>query len=317
MSISSSHHVARPDSRATPGTNARAEQGTAPEDVQADSPYSIPAIPRARQNVHHVPPSASALNPLSIPLEYILVGALVLNLASGRLSLLFILLSGGVYIFYRSKPYLDTEASGDNDDVRPGEGREAVDWINHALYALFPLVSTDILTPFIDLLEDALIQQVPPIVTSVRLTSPALGSHPVVLTSLRPLSDEEWFVSLTPPADQENQSCDSPRTNNSPPKHSRTGSSMSTASGNTGDETLGPAKVVVDAEERKKRDRTLRTLARNKQTAAATELVYDGPDLEEDDSGAGQYVNYQVGFEYKTASSKKGFGLHVLVGRPL
>jgi hypothetical protein len=37
---------------------------------------------------------------------------------------------------------------------------------NHALYALFPLISTDVLTPFIDLMEDALIQQVPPIVVS-------------------------------------------------------------------------------------------------------------------------------------------------------
>jgi hypothetical protein len=37
---------------------------------------------------------------------------------------------------------------------------------NHALYALFPLISTDVLTPFIDLLEDALAQQVPPMVVS-------------------------------------------------------------------------------------------------------------------------------------------------------
>jgi hypothetical protein len=39
---------------------------------------------------------------------------------------------------------------------------------NHALYALFPLISTDVLTPFIDLMEDALLQQVPPIVVSPR-----------------------------------------------------------------------------------------------------------------------------------------------------
>jgi hypothetical protein len=37
---------------------------------------------------------------------------------------------------------------------------------NHALYALFPLISTDVLTPFIDLMEDALAQQVPPVVVS-------------------------------------------------------------------------------------------------------------------------------------------------------
>lgn len=45
-------------------------------------------------------------------------------------------------------------------------GDTSVGWVNHALRALFPLVSTDVLTPFVDLLEDALIQQVPPIVVS-------------------------------------------------------------------------------------------------------------------------------------------------------
>lgn len=35
---------------------------------------------------------------------------------------------------------------------------------NHALYALFPLISTDVLTPFVDLLEDALSEEVPSIV---------------------------------------------------------------------------------------------------------------------------------------------------------
>ncbi len=34
------------------------------------------------------------------------------------------------------------------------------------MYALFPLISTEVLTPFIDLLEDALMEQVPQIVVS-------------------------------------------------------------------------------------------------------------------------------------------------------
>jgi hypothetical protein len=40
-------------------------------------------------------------------------------------------------------------------------------------------------------------------------------------------------------------------------------------------------------------------------------------DVHEEDPNAGQYVNYQVGFEYtRTANTKrKGWGLHVLVGR--
>lgn len=48
---------------------------------------------------------------------------------------------------------------------------ESVGWMNHALAALFPLINTDILTPFIDLVEDALLTQVPPIVVSVKRRS--------------------------------------------------------------------------------------------------------------------------------------------------
>ncbi|CAK9786018.1 hypothetical protein CC85DRAFT_285706 [Cutaneotrichosporon oleaginosum] len=72
-----------------------------------------------------------------------------------------------------------------------------VGWINHTLRTLFPLVSTDVLTPFVDLLEDALIQQVPPIVTSVRCADVTLGREPIQLTSLRTITDDEWFASIT------------------------------------------------------------------------------------------------------------------------
>lgn len=33
--------------------------------------------------------------------------------------------------------------------------------------------------------------------TSVRLTSPSLGSQPLLLTSLRPMTDQEWFASIS------------------------------------------------------------------------------------------------------------------------
>lgn len=49
---------------------------------------------------------------------------------------------------------------------------------NHALYALFPLISTEVLTPFMDLLEDALIEQVPPIVVSRGPAKRADPRHP-------------------------------------------------------------------------------------------------------------------------------------------
>lgn len=42
----------------------------------------------------------------------------------------------------------------------------------------------------------------------------------------------------------------------------------------------------------------------------------EGEETEQDDPNSGQYVNYQVGFEYqqpKKASEKRGWGLHVLV----
>jgi hypothetical protein len=41
-----------------------------------------------------------------------------------------------------------------------------------------------------------------------------------------------------------------------------------------------------------------------------------GGETDQDDPNAGQYVNYQVGFEYqqpKKAEEKRGWGLHVLV----
>lgn len=44
------------------------------------------------------------------------------------------------------------------------EGKKLTYNRNHALYALLPLISTDVLTPFVDLLEDALSEEVPSIV---------------------------------------------------------------------------------------------------------------------------------------------------------
>ncbi|BEJ11357.1 hypothetical protein CspHIS471_0107790 [Cutaneotrichosporon sp. HIS471] len=78
----------------------------------------------------------------------------------------------------------------------PPQPADNVGWINHTLRTLFPLVSTDVLTPFVDLLEDALVQQVPPIVTSVRCADVSLGSEPIQLTSLRTITDDEWFASI-------------------------------------------------------------------------------------------------------------------------
>lgn len=248
---------------------------------------------------------------------------------------------------------------------------------NHVLYALFPLVSTDVLAPFIDLLEDALIQQVPPIVTSVRLEAPALGNQPLLLTSLRPMTDEEWFAAVSKP---------SPDSKGSHPLEPGAGKGhRKTLSGNLGEMLKGHRRgksegaatmttgfgrnrsgsassvasmvdndiVQVEAERRRRRDKVLRRVHRDSKenmkspigheqsprkgavpirqpTSADLQAVQpqsdadnqtntagpeaDTGELDEDDPLGGQYVNFQVGFEYKRPehTKRKGYGLHVL-----
>ena len=309
-----------------------------------DPPLSAKGIPAVDQAISHLKLP---------PVEAIVIGALVLNLLVGRLSILVVLLIGGGYAAYKQLE-LNGKTIGNHPSpdpyVRSGEGKEAVQWVNHALYALFPLISTDVLTPFIDLLEDALIAQVPPIVTSVRLTSAALGAQPMLLNSLRPMSDSEWFASLAPHTRPAHES--SPNSKPSRPvakAHKRTGSSSSrmsrSASYGSNISAMDPDEVALEANKRRKRDRILQKVSRRQQhisgpssSAAAHSLGrgnlgsrphYDGPldeaqdtggehameGAEDDDPNAGQYVNYQVGFEYKRTETtkKKGWGLHVLV----
>ncbi|WVN84973.1 uncharacterized protein L203_100110 [Cryptococcus depauperatus CBS 7841] len=130
-------------------------------------------------------------------------GLVLLAYCGVPLICLILIALGGYYLFVRAEqknhsvPYnegLKEQQERTQDTV---DGLEAVGWVNHALYALFPLISTDVLTPFLDLLEDALAEEVPSIITSVRLTSPSLGAQPLVLTSLKPMSDEQWFDSLS------------------------------------------------------------------------------------------------------------------------
>ncbi|WWD19525.1 hypothetical protein CI109_103986 [Kwoniella shandongensis] len=239
------------------------------------------------------------------------------------------------------------------------EEKAAVNWVNHALYALFPLISTDVLTPFVDLLEDALAEQVPPIVTSVRLNSPSLGSQPVLLTSLRPLTDQEWFASLTPPNQRSRDATQkastgssrspgkrsslifSPSKNSPTPKMSRSISASSIGSGRESDN------FVREAESRRKRDKILQKVSRGRNVPHSEDgdhtpqhqgegaVKRDGndnlgdanlsdgdrkhggfgaTDMDEEDPNAGQYVNFQVGFEYKRNEDAKlkGRGLHCL-----
>ncbi|WVR07786.1 hypothetical protein IAU60_004829 [Kwoniella sp. DSM 27419] len=257
----------------------------------------------------------------------------------------------------------------------PGKD-DSVKWVNHALHALFPLISTDVLTPFIDLMEDALAGQMPPVVTSVRLTSPALGSQPVVLTSLRPMTDQEWFKSLSTADRTAKESMNANDTRRSKAaaftpsvfspkkKHSRNPTAASADPGPPSSKltrsysasSVGSGAdsedLAQETRKRRKRDRIIQKLSRRNMSAPPEDEKKDvtrfedamptkglGPrpgddadigskvsdgernaggdgddDLDEDDPNAGQYVNYQVGFEYKRNqdAQKKGRGIHVL-----
>lgn len=211
--------------------------------------------------------------------------------------------------------------------------------------------------------------------TSVRLTSPALGSQPLVLTSLRPMSDEEWFASLSSPVTKSDQN--SSKTLPSPAykvpaspspeslKRGRHGcQTPSTNSSNLIDLCKplnqpsptcsgSDAEIQDEVQKRRKRDRLLHKITHRVPYSPSTDHpnpphspetdttqqnqpqsqsgdcledetdTFDGPRLHggwdeaigEEDPDAGQYVNYQVGFEYKRGEEamQKGRGLHCLV----
>lgn len=218
---------------------------------------------------------------------------------------------------------------------------------NHALRALFPLISTDVLTPFVDLLEDALMEQVPPVVTSVRLTSLSLGREPVLLTSMRPITDDEWFKGLAQqpkkkkgePEDLEPgtyvvHSAYKPPPSEEPAngkrRHARSHSTASktsllsrrsTAQPPTPELELSDA-AAAESEQLRKRDKLKRRLRlirakhdpRVNGEALAQCLEDEDMDDDELDGDAGQYVNYEIGFVYRRTQRTTGRGnaIHAL-----
>lgn len=75
---------------------------------------------------------------------------------------------------------------------------ESVEWLNSVLSLVWPLIDRSIFVPFIDLLEDALMQQVPGIVHSARVEDLDQGGVPLRLKGFRVLKDDspEGFVEL-------------------------------------------------------------------------------------------------------------------------
>jgi hypothetical protein len=181
----------------------------------------------------------------------------------------------------------------------------------------------------------------------------------MLLTSMRHMTDQEWFASLSKkPKDPEeirekghsrNRSSGSILQNLN--RHRRSDSSASaqpslrrSVSASSTGSALDSEGMAELTKNMRKRDRILRRVPRRRHTReGATEsrtaghVPRDGTDprveaqkpggsrtmggtdgdVEEDDPNSGQYVNYQVGFEYqqpKEASEKRGWGLHVLVG---
>lgn len=170
----------------------------------------------------------------------------------------------------------------------PETQSSAVGWVNDALRALFPIVSPDVLTPCIDLIEDALMQQVPPIISSVRMSSVSLGSEPLLLTSLRAMTTEEWMTALS----------HAPQTG--------TGQSYS-------EETA----------ELRKRDLIVRRIRGQKRKTAVYRSASAGidepddvpvSDLDQEPEDIGKFVNYEIGFAYKhtAAARARGLGLHAV-----
>ncbi|WVQ72521.1 hypothetical protein IAR50_002078 [Cryptococcus sp. DSM 104548] len=385
-----------PVAKASAGaTSTSSDQIHETKDTGPSSPGSYPAVQAAErlqavaassyeQAFSAVPkPALHAATPHMPPLstqQWFTFSSVLVALAYSRLSLIWLLViaAGGYYglatVHAQTRKYAPMSENIEKQQekaMESGDGAEAVGWVNHALYALFPLISTDVLTPFVDLMEDALSEEVPAIITSVRLDSPALGSQPLVLTSMRPLSDQEWFASLST---GENTSADqdhgSPRvgkghhqaqssTSKAPPSPgSRPGMFRSRSPSNASlpveslSRTLSRSEVKTnddllgDVRSHRLRDHLLRRITHRvpNQYSSHDGGDHDGHDLsspasrgedaeieknkedgtrkrggwrdevEEDDPDAGQYVNYQIGFEYKRSEEamQKGKGLHCL-----
>ncbi|KAG7562247.1 hypothetical protein FFLO_02333 [Filobasidium floriforme] len=219
---------------------------------------------------------------------------------------------------------------------------ESVFWMNHALRALFPLINTDILTPFIDLVEDALLTQVPPIISSVRLVSPSLGEEPIQIVSMRPMSDAEWFDNLSKaPSAPANRNGKLMGTLDSFRKKILPGGSAATGDLPDNEQPRpdggSDAKVrSMEVDERRKRDRILRMIGgRRGQGVGVSEgrdsaqkqqggemkghrdfsegtHVRGEEDTGDEDQDGGEYVNFAVDFSYDGRKNRNGWDLHFL-----
>lgn len=131
-------------------------------------------------------------------------GTLVAALVIARYSIIAAALISGssCHILYKkltargddARWALEMEAAAKRSVV-PGAGEESVEWLNKALATAWPLINADYFAPFIDLLEDSLMTQVPGVVHNVRVEDMDQGSIPLRVKSFRVLpSDEKAFL---------------------------------------------------------------------------------------------------------------------------
>ncbi|SNX87617.1 uncharacterized protein MEPE_06327 [Melanopsichium pennsylvanicum] len=89
---------------------------------------------------------------------------------------------------------LEMEAAAKRAAI-PGMGEESVEWLNKALATAWPLINADYFAPFVDLLEDSLMTQVPGVVHNVRVEDMDQGAIPLRVKSFRALpSDDSAFL---------------------------------------------------------------------------------------------------------------------------
>ncbi|PWN86990.1 hypothetical protein FA10DRAFT_234742 [Acaromyces ingoldii] len=81
-------------------------------------------------------------------------------------------------------------------------GAETVEWMNAVLDTVWPLITQQYFVPFVDLLEDALMQQVPGIVHSCRVEDLDQGTVPLKVQSLALLDRSEAAFLGRPPEER-------------------------------------------------------------------------------------------------------------------
>lgn len=174
----------------------------------------------------------------------------------------------------------------------------------------------------------------------------------MVLTSLRPLSDQEWFAAISTGDHKSSASrkgeiraghrkkLPSMSKMMSPIKRRKSASRVSRSASRSSGSAMDSDDVLRESQTRQRRDDVVHSISHRRAREAANPHddggVVDedapitpatkgedgdriiggtGDTVEEDDPNSGQYVNYQVGFEYhrQEKTTRKGWGLHVLV----